>query len=79
MSMLSDYQRCVEKPRVEAMESTIAALRERITELEALLEPFATMAGSFPDERPAHVVLSKAGAIIQVGDLRRAEVAIKKA
>lgn len=50
--------------------------RERIAELEAALRPFAVMAGSYTDESGAHVPLSKAGAIISVYDLRRAEDAL---
>lgn len=37
MSILSDYQRRIEKPRIEALESTIAALRQRVDALEIAL------------------------------------------
>jgi hypothetical protein len=63
---------------VQLHETYAAPYKERIAELEAALKPFAVMAGSYTNESGAHVPLSKAGAIISVYDLRRAEDALTK-
>lgn len=45
----------------------------RVAELEAALRPFAVLAGSYGNDEPAaRVVVSKLGAIVSIGDLRRA-------
>lgn len=37
MSMLSDYQRMVEKPRIASYEATIKSLREEVARLQKAL------------------------------------------
>jgi hypothetical protein len=65
-------------PNQAAGFTSVPLYQQRIAELEAALKPFAVMAGSYTDESGAHVPLSKAGAIISVYDLRRAEDALTK-
>ena len=50
----------------------------RIAELEAALEPFASMSDSYDDDPAAHVIASKRGTILSVYDLRIAKASITK-